>query len=251
MAYGRSHPGARGTMSAENRLLAALPPDALARLRRHARTVALPLGRVLHRPSRPIEDVYFPLDCMISVTVTMAEGRTAEAGAVGSREMVGINAFMGGRETNQTEYVVQIAGSAVTMPARPLLDEFDAVKGVRDVLLRYTQAYIAHLSQNVACNRLHPIEQRLARWLLECRERLRSDDLVVTHEFLGEMLGVRRAGVSEAVGRLAARGLVRGGRKQVRVVDGPGLEAASCECYRVLRDEYDRLLGPPPAGPGR
>lgn len=232
-------------MKGDNLLLAALPHDAFDRLRRHMKTIDMPHGRVLHRPNQQITDVYFPLDCMISITVTTSEGRTAEAGAVGSREMVGINAFMGGRETNQTEYVVQIAGSAVVLPARPLLDEFDTDKAVRDVLLRYTQAYIAHLSQNVACNRLHQIDRRLARWLLECRDRLRSDDLAITHEFLGEMLGVRRAGVSETMGKLEQQGLVRRGRKRVRIINTSGLEAASCECYRVTREEYDRLLGPP------
>lgn len=230
-------------MKGENLLLAALPRDTVDRFRRHMRTVDLAHGQVLHRANQEITDVYFPLNCMISVTITMAEGRTAEAGAVGNREMVGINAFMGGRETNQTEYVAQIAGSAITMPTKPLLEEFDRVKAVRDVLLRYTQAYIAHLSQNVGCNRLHQIERRLARWLLECRERLRSDDLAITHEFLAEMLGVRRAGVSESVGKLEDQGLIRGGRKRVRIVDVQGLKAASCECYQLLRDEYDRLLG--------
>ena len=124
-------------------------------------------------------------------------------------------------------------------------------RAVRDVLLRYTQAYIAHLSQNVACNRLHQIERRLARWIMECRDRLRSDDLAITHEFLAQMLGVRRAGVSETAAGLEARGLIRTGRKHVRIVDARALEAASCECYRVLRDEYDRLLGPMhPGGAG-
>jgi CRP-like cAMP-binding protein len=229
---------------ATNQLLAALPAETLGRWQRYLKTVTLAHGQVLHRAGQAITDVYFPLDCMISVTVTTGEGRTAEAGAVGSREMVGINAFMGGWETNQTEYVAQIAGRAVVMPAQPLLDEFDRVKAVRDVLLRYTQAYIAHLSQNVACNRLHLIDQRLARWLMECRDRLGSDDLAITHEFLAEMLGVRRAGVSETAGRLQDQGLIRTGRKRVRILDPEGLERASCECYRVTRAEYDRLLGP-------
>jgi CRP-like cAMP-binding protein len=237
----------------ENRLLTALPVETTARWKRHMRTVNLPHGKVLHRADQDIKDVYFPLDCMISITVTTMEGRTAEAGAVGSREMVGINAFMGGRETNQTEYVAQIAGSAIIMPSQPLLDEFDRNKGVRDVLLRYTQAYIAHLSQNVACNRLHVIDQRLARWLLECRDRLRADELAITHEFLSQMLGVRRAGVTETSGKLQSRGLIKTGRKKVRILDPEALERASCECYRVTRDEYDRLLGPlhqPPGGTG-
>lgn len=240
-------------MTIENRLLAALPAETVSRLRRHMKTVDLRHGQVLHRPNQQITDVYFPLDCMISVTVTTSEGRTAEAGAVGSREMVGINAFMGGRETNQTEYVAQIAGTAVVMPSRPLLDEFDNTKSVRDVLLRYTQAYIAHLSQNVACNRLHQIDQRLARWLMECRDRLRADEVAITHEFLGQMLGVRRAGVTETSGKLQALGLIKAARKKVRILDPGALERASCECYRVTRDEYDRLLGPlhrPAGGPG-
>jgi CRP-like cAMP-binding protein len=230
-------------MAAQNLLLAALPAEVFERLKRHMRTVDLKHGAVLHRPGQPIIDVYFPLDCLISVTVTMTEARTAEAGIVGSREMVGVNAFMGGRETNQTEYVCQSPGTAVRMVAEPLLKEFDEVKAVRDVMLRYTQAYIAQLSQNVACNRLHVTEQRLARWILECRDRLGTDDVSMTHEFIGQMLGVRRAGVTEAAGALQERGLIEYGRKKLRVADAPGLEAASCECFRVIQEEYDRLLG--------
>jgi CRP-like cAMP-binding protein len=206
--------------------------------------VELPHGQILHRPGQAIRDVYFPLDCLISVTVTMQEGRTSEAGVVGSREMVGVNAFMGGSETNQTEYVCQVPGTAVRMVAEPLLGEFDRVKAVRDVMLRYTQAYIAQLSQNVACNRLHPIEQRLARWLLESRDRLRSDDLSLSQEFIGQMLGVRRVGVTETAGKLRGQGLIEYGRKKLRIIDSEGLERASCECYRVIREEYDRLLEP-------
>jgi len=231
-------------MGSQNLLLTALPGDVRERLRRHMRTVELKLGEIVHRPSETIRDVYFPLDCLISVTVTMTEARTAEAGIVGSREMVGVNAFMGGRETNQTEYICQAPGTAVRVEAEPLLGEFDRVKAVRDVMLRYTQAYIAQLSQNVACNRLHFVEQRLARWMLECRERLQTDDLGLSHEFISQMLGVRRSGVSEAAGKLQARGLIAYGRKRLRVIDSPGLEAASCECFRVICDEYDRLLGP-------
>jgi CRP-like cAMP-binding protein len=230
-------------MAPRNRLLDALPEDTRERLAPFQRTVDLELGTVLHRPGQEIREVYFPLDCLISVTVTMREARTAEAGIVGSREMVGVNAFMGGRETTQTEYVCQSPGSAVRVEAEPLLGEFDRVKAVRDVMLRYTQAYIAQLSQNVACNRLHTLEQRLARWLLECRDRLGSDDLGVTHEFIAQMLGVRRAGITETATGLKERGLLEYGRKQLRVIDPAGLEGVSCECFRVIREEYDRLLG--------
>jgi CRP-like cAMP-binding protein len=231
-------------MPTRNLLLAALPGEVRDRLVPHMRIVDLPHGEVLHRPNQPIETVYFPLNCLISVTVTMAEGQTVEAGAVGSREMVGVNAFMGGRATNQTQYVCQIAGAAVKMAAGPLLAEFDQVKAVRDVMLRFTQAYIAQLSQNVACNRVHTIEQRLARWLLECHDRLGPEGLGVSHEFVSQMLGVRRAGVSEAAAVLESRGLIECGRKHLRVTDPDRLGRVACECFQVLREEYDRLLKP-------
>jgi CRP-like cAMP-binding protein len=211
---------------------------------RHARTVELEASQILHRPGQLIQEVYFPLDCLISVTVTMTEVRTAEAGIVGSREMVGVNAFMGGQETNQTEYICQCPGSALKVDAEPLLDEFDRSKAVRDVMLRYTQAYIAQLSQNVACNRIHTLKQRLARWMLECRDRLRTDDLTLSHEFISQMLGVRRAGVTEMAAELQQSGLIEYGRKKLRVVNPTGLANVSCECFGVILDEYDRLLGP-------
>ncbi|WP_242064730.1 Crp/Fnr family transcriptional regulator [Nostoc sp. FACHB-133] len=140
--------------------------------------VELSYGEILNRPGETIEEVYFPLTCLISVTITMIDGITVEAGVVGSREMVGINAFMGGRETTQTEYIVQVPGKAVKMKADLLLHEFDTNKSLRDVMLKYTQAYMAQISQNVACNRLHTIEQRMARWLLESSDRLDSDHTV-------------------------------------------------------------------------
>jgi CRP-like cAMP-binding protein len=230
-------------MAPQNLLLAAMPREVYARLGQHMMTVNLLHGRVLHRPGEAIKHVYFPLDCLISITITMTDGHTVEAGVVGSREMVGVNAFMGGRETNQTEYITQLSGSAVRMPAEPLLDEFDHCKPLRDVMLRYTQAYIAQLSQNVACNRQHNVGQRLARWLLESRDRVPSDDLGLSQEFIGQMLGTSRPVVSEAAGRLQAQGLIRYGRKAIKIIDSPGLEAASCECYGVIRDEYNRLLG--------
>ena len=187
--------------------------------------------------------MYFPLDCLISITVTMRVGRTAEAGIVGSREMVGVDAFMGGRVTNQTEYVCQASGTALKLEAKVLLDEFNQVRGVRDVMLRFTQAYIAQLSQNVACNRIHTIKQRMARWILECRDRLRADDLTPTHEFISQMLGVRRPGITVIAAELVRMGLIEYGRKRLRVLDPVGLEAESCECFGVLRKENATLLG--------
>ena len=226
-----------------NRLLAALPQEAYDRIASQLQRVDLPRAKVLHTPGENIRDLYFPLTCLISITVTMRDGGTAEAGAIGSREVVGVNAFMGGRETTQTEYIVQVPGEAIRVPAQPLLEEFDAHKQTRDVFLKYTQALIAHISQNAACNRLHTIEQRYARWLLEVRDRIRSDDVKLTHEFMSQMLGVRRAGVTEASMLFERRGLLKQRRGMIRIIDPSRLRELSCECFSVVRDEYDRLLG--------
>jgi len=229
-------------MPTGNRLLDALPPDTSARLAPEFRLEKLRRGKILHKPGETIRHLYFPINCLVSITVTMEEGRTAEVGVVGNREVAGINAFMGGSETTQTEYVVQIAGDVLKIRAKPLLDEFDENKDVRDVLLKYTQAMLAQVSQNAACNRLHHLEQRYARWLLEARERIQSDDVRLTQQFAGQMLGVRRATVSETAAEFEQRGLISCRRGVTRIIDGPALEKTSCECYRVICDEYDRLL---------
>jgi CRP-like cAMP-binding protein len=230
-------------MVTENRLLAALPREVYKKLAPNLKRVSLKQGTILHHPGETIKALYFPIDCLISITVTMNDGSTAEAGMVGNREVVGVNAFMGGRETTQTEYIVQIAGTALKADAQPLLEEFDRNKELRDVLLRYTQALIAQISQTTGCNSLHVLDQRLARWLLESQDRIDSDDLKLTQEFLGHMLGVRRAGVTQAAQKLQEKGLIRYHRGHVQILDRQGLEAVSCECFRVLREEYDRLLG--------
>jgi CRP-like cAMP-binding protein len=210
--------------------------------------VRLERNQVLHRPGEEIVALYFPIDCLISITVTSCEGKTAEAGAVGRREVVGINAFMGGHETTQTQYITQIEGTAVRIPADPLKREFDSSKPVRDVLLRYTQVMIAHLSQNVACNRLHTLEQRFARWLLEIHDRIQSDAFHLTHEFMAEMLGVRRSGVTEALNRFEEARLIVKQRDTTRLLNVKSLAQVSCGCYAVVCSEYERLLGPAPGG---
>ncbi len=230
-------------MATENRLLAALPREVYDKLAPNLKRVSLEQGKILHHPGQSIEDLYFPIDCLLSITITMRDGSTAEAGMVGNREVIGVNAFMGGRETTQTEYIVQIAGSAIKADARPLLEEFDRNKDLRDVLLRYTQALIAQISQTTGCNSLHVLDQRLARWLLEAQDRVDSDDLKLTHEFISHMLGVRRAGVTQAAQKLQESGLIRYQRGNVKILDQRGLERMSCECFSVLREEYDRLLG--------
>jgi CRP-like cAMP-binding protein len=230
-------------MDRRNHLVNRLPQDVRDRLAREFEYVSLAHGKVLHRPNDLIEHLYFPLDCVISVTMTMGEGRTVEIGAIGSREVVGINAFMGRRESTKTEYIVQVQGDALKIASKPLLDAFDENKGVRDVLLKYTQAMIAEISQNTACNRLHEANQRYARWLLEVRDRVHRDEFPLTHEFMSQMLGVRRATVTVIANELQARGIIRLERGTTHIADVDGLKKTACECYDVLQDEYNRLLG--------
>jgi len=230
-----------------NHLLDALPAEVYRSLEASFQPLRIKRGTVLHEPGYPIRELYFPLSCLVSITITTREGKTAETGVAGNREMVGVNAFMGGLETTQTRYVVQIPGDAMRIPSEPLLAEFDRDKRVRAVLLRYTQALIAQISQNAACNQLHDVRQRYARWLLEVRDRIQSDDLYLTQEFAAAMLGVRRASVTDMSALFEDEGLTRSDRGLTRVVDGAGLERAACGCYRILKLEFDRLLGRRPA----
>jgi CRP-like cAMP-binding protein len=230
-------------MTTENRLLNLLPSELHKKLAPNLKRVSLEQGKILHHPCETIETLYFPLDCIISITITMNNGSTAEAGMVGNREVVGVNAFMGRRETTQTEYIVQMAGSAIKVDAKMLLEEFDRNKDLRDVLLRYTQALIAQISQTTGCNSLHNLDQRLAHWLLEAQDRTDKNELKLTHEFISHMLGVRRASVTQAAQKLQEDDIIQYQRGNVTILDQRGLEAASCECFSVLREEYDRLLG--------
>ena len=230
-------------MRKTNRILAALPRDVFARLEPLFETLSLPRGRVLHKAGEVIRDLYFPIDCMISITVTMRSGKTAETGVIGNREVAGINAFMGGRETTQTEYETQIAGTAIRLPAADLKNEFDNNRGVRDLLLKYTQAMLAQISQNAACNRLHTAEQRYARWLLEVRDRIQSEELQLTQEFAGDMLGLRRASVNQFSRIFEKRKFITRRRGLTDIIDGKALERVSCECYSFVKEEYDRLRG--------
>lgn len=227
----------------KNRLLKLIPSETYQMLEPHLSEVFLEQGQILHQPNDVIQHVYFPLDCLLSITVTMNNGTTAETGLVGNRELLGINAFMGGRETTQTEYIVQIAGQAMKMDAKTLRQLFQSSSELRDVLLRYTQAFIAQISQTTACNRLHVLEQRLCRWLLEAQDRVDSSELELTHQFIADMLGVRRAGVSQAAKFLQDSGLIRYKQGHIEILHQEALENSSCECFQVVRDEYDRLLG--------
>lgn len=230
-------------MTNRNRLLDAMPEVLFEKFAPHLHHVSLQRGDRLHEPGDVITDFYFPLNCALSITIMMESGATAETGLVGNREMLGVNAFMGGQETTQTSYSVQVPGDALRIDAPILLTEFDSNKTLRDIMLRYTQAFIAQISQNTACNSLHKIDQRLARWLLEVHDRIGGDDLPLSQEFIAAMLGVRRAGVTQTAQKLQDNGLIRYHRAHIKILDRPGLENYSCECFHVLRDEYNRLLG--------
>jgi CRP-like cAMP-binding protein len=173
----------------------------------------------------------------------MSDGTVVETGIVGCREMLGINAFLGGRETIQTESAVQIPGSAIKADAQMWRKEFDCNQELRNVLLSYAQAFIVQVSQTAACNRTHVLEHRLARWLLEAHDRINSNELRLTHEFIATMLGVRRAGVTQAAQNIQDRGLIRYNRGHIHILNQAGLEAFSCECFRTAKNECDRLLG--------
>jgi len=225
-----------------NLLLDALPREIYRTLERHFERVAIKRGETLHEPGQPVRHLYFPLTCLLSVTITGREGKTVETGIAGNREMLGVNAFMGGWDTNR--YVVQIPGDAIKIKSEPLLEAFDRSKAVRDVLLRYTQALISQISQSAACNRMHDVKQRYARWLLEVRDRIQTEDLRLTQEFAAEMLGVRRASVTDVSAAFETQGLVAVRRGLTRITDSDGLAAIACECYRIVKKEHDRLLGP-------
>jgi CRP-like cAMP-binding protein len=228
-------------MTAENYLLATLSRELYEKLA--PKRVSLSLGEKLHVPGEIIQDLYFPVDSLISTTITMSDGSIAETGLTGNREVFGINAFMGRSETTQTESAIQIPGSAMKVDARVVREEFDRNQELRDVMLRYTQALIAQISQTAACNRLHVLEQRLARWLLEVQDRVESNELPLTQEFIAAMLGVRRAGVTQAAQKLQESGMISYNRGHIKILNQQRLEAASCECFRTVRDQYDQLLG--------
>ncbi|MBD2460790.1 Crp/Fnr family transcriptional regulator [Oscillatoria sp. FACHB-1407] len=230
-------------MTAENQILANLSPAVLQRLAPYLVPVSLEQGKIIHKPGELLSHLYFPIDCIISITVTMQDGATAEVSMVGSREVLGINALMGDNSTTQTEYVVQVPGKAMKIEAPVVQQEFDRNGELRDVLLRYVQAFMVQITQTAACNSLHTLEQRLPRWLLETQERIHSDYLPLTQEFIATMLGVRRAGVTLAAQKLQAQNLIQYRRGNVQILDQAGLEVSACECFQRIQIEYDRLLG--------
>ena len=226
----------------KNRLLAALPREEQERIVPHLGRVTFKLGEVVYESGGQMEHIYFPTTAIVSLLYLMENGSSAEMGMAGREGVVGVALFMGGN-TMPNRAVVQSAGGAVRMRAQALRDEFARGGAFQRLLLRYTQALLTQMSQTAVCNRLHAIEQQLCRWLLLSHDRLDSDELAMTQELIANMLGVRREGVTHAAGQLQENGLISYVRGRITILDRPGLEGAVCECYRVVKDEYDRLLG--------
>ncbi|HEY9401743.1 MAG TPA: Crp/Fnr family transcriptional regulator [Pyrinomonadaceae bacterium] len=225
-----------------NRVLNALPPEELERLSAYLEPVELTLGEVLYRPNEPITHVYFPNVGTVSIVCQFQDGKGVEAGMVGNEGMFGVCVFLGS-VTSPLQAVVQLPGDALRMRADLLREEFKRGEHLQDLLLRYTQAFIIQIAQTAACNRIHPLDGRLARWLLMSQDRAHSGELQLTHEFIAVMLGTRRAGVSEAAAKLQDEGIIRYRRGHVSILDRRELEGKSCECYPVVAKEFDRLLG--------
>jgi len=226
----------------KNRLLAALPREEYERILPRLGHLSFKLGEIVYESGGQMDYIYFPTTAIISLLYVMENGASAEMGMAGKEGLVGVALFMGGN-TMPNRAVVQSAGGAVRMKADALREEFARGGMFQRLLLRYTQALLTQMSQTAVCNRLHEIEQQLCRWLLLSHDRLDSDELVMTQELIANMLGVRREGVTHAAGRLQEGGLISYVRGRIAILDRRGLEAAVCECYGVVKDEYDRLLG--------
>ena len=225
----------------QNRLLAALPDAEWAHWRPFMEPVDMPLGKVLYESGRKLTHVYFPTTAIISLLYVLEDGASAEIAVVGDEGIVGIALFMGG-ETTPNRAVVQSAGNAFRLEAHLMMQEFDRAGPVLHLLLRYTQALITQMAQTAVCNRHHSLDQQLCRWLLLSLDRLRSNELLMTQELIANMLGVRREGVTEAAGHLQNAGLIHYRRGRITVLDRDRLEQRTCECYAVVKREYDRLL---------
>ena len=225
----------------QNHLLAALPAADYERLLPELELVPLPLGWAVYEAGGKLGYVYFPTNSIISLLYVMEDGASAEIAVSGNEGLVGIALFMGG-ESTPSRAVVQSAGYGYRLKAPALKREFEQGGTLQHLALRYTQALITQMAQTAVCNRHHSVEQQLCRWLLLSLDRLPSNELTMTQELIANMLGVRREGVTEAAGHLQAAGLIHYSRGHIAVLDRPKMEARVCECYAVVKKEYDRLL---------
>ena len=222
-------------------LLAALPVEDYARLLPDLDLVPMPLGEALYESGGRLQHVYFPTTSIVSLLYVMEDGASAEIAVVGNEGILGVSLFMGG-ETTPSRAVVQSEGHGYRLKAQLLKNEFNRAGPALHLLLRYTQALITQMAQTAVCNRYHSVEQQLCRWLLLSLDRLNSNELNMTQELIANMLGVRREGVTEAAGKLQRAGLIRYGRGRITIIDRPRLEKEVCECYGVVKREFDRLL---------
>ena len=225
----------------ENHLLAALPDVDAQRWLPQLERVEMPLGQVLYESGGTLSHVYFPTTAIVSLLYVMENGASAEIAVVGNEGLVGISLFMGGDSTS-SRAVVQSAGQGLRLKSQIMKDDFNRAGPVLHLLLRYTQALITQMAQTAVCNRHHSLDQQLCRWLLLSLDRLQGSELVMTQELIANMLGVRREGVTEGALKLQQAGLIRYARGHISVLDRDGLEKRSCECYGVVKKEYDRLL---------
>jgi CRP-like cAMP-binding protein len=224
-----------------NLILRGLPPQDRLRLADALRPVTFELGDVLSEPGQKVTHMIFPTTAVVSSLYTTESGETAEMGLVGCDGVVGLSLFLGGDATPHASTVV-VAGDAIRLDAAALRKEFTAGGALQGLLLRYTQAFITQISHTAVCNRLHPVEQRLARWLLMCHDRVDRDDLHMTQEFIASVLGGRRETVTVAAGRLQDAGLIRYSRGHIAIADRKRLEAAACECYPAVAARSNRLV---------
>jgi CRP-like cAMP-binding protein len=225
----------------DNRLLAALPEADYQALLPALERVTMPLGQAVYESGGPQGYVYFPTRSIVSLLYVLADGATAEIAVTGNEGLVGIALFMGG-ETTPSRAVVQSAGDGYRLKASVLKKAFERGGALQHLLLRYTQALITQMTQTAVCNRHHSVDQQLCRWLLLSLDRLPASDLVMTQELIANMLGVRREGVTEAARKLQVEGLIEYRRGRIKVLDRAGLEERVCECYAVVKKEYERLL---------
>ena len=226
----------------QNHLLAALSEEELAPLQPWLELVSLPRGAVLARPGEPIEYAYFPTSGMVSIVALMSKGLGAEVATVGNEGMIGLPIFLGAG-SSPFHLMAQLSGESIRIPAGRLEKVLMSDSRLASLLRTYSQAFFVQTAQNAACNGIHPISMRAARWLLATHDRAESGSFYLTQEFLAFMLGVARQSVGIAVAELADQDLISYARGQMRVLDRPGLERASCECYDIVRGEFDRLLG--------
>jgi CRP-like cAMP-binding protein len=225
----------------QNHLLAVLPITEYERMLPNLELVNLELGKAVYESGERIYHVFFPTTAIVSLLYVLENGTSAEISVVGNEGIVGIALFMGG-ETALNRAIVQSAGQAYRMKGQSLSQEFNRAGALQHLLMRYTMALLAQMSQTAVCNRHHSIDQQLCRWLLLSLDRLASNELSMTQELIADMLGVRREGVTEAAGKLQSAGLISYSRGRIKVLDRPGLEARVCECYDVVKKEFIRLL---------